>query len=520
MGARFDLSSTNIISYLISRGRSPLPRLTIGRLEDFFRGLTQDRHPNQPALISSDPYWIHALRLHANEAADELRRRKQPWDAVVDPQFSQELLDPFAATFGQYTVYILPVGSWRDSAVLERFADSAARIPGHGILVLIPDMFYPEENIQVLDPEPSTLAAVENRDSWPGAVFMLKDGQSRYFELEEAHARLAELARHSMDPDIDRPAFERLANLVVTSPPREPLPPRRRILHLSDLHFGTERASQTQTQLIAGLAATSRPFDRVVITGDLVDTPGRRPMQQYKNFFHQLQTQHGTRPVVVPGNHDQRLAGNSLFGLGRRPGQLADFEPRLVQPDPESRLVFFCFDSARTGTFAKGQVEEEQLVRMGTSFDAENTQGRLEGYLRVALVHHHPYRYRPDLEPSIDPRTWVDPEDFVAMDGAEKFVTWCAAREIGLILHGHKHIPRLLHECVPTGAGNDIEHWPLTVVGCGSSLGAGGSHLSFNIIEWQPESQSWSVNFQIAKGDGTPFKSASISSFSAAGAKC
>ncbi len=35
----------------------------------------------------------------------------------------------------------------------------------------------------------------------------------------------------------------------------------------------------------------------------------------------------------------------------------------------------------------------------------------------------------------------------------------------------------------------------LTAIGCGSSLGAEGSPLSYNLLEWAPESQRWVASF-------------------------
>ena len=39
------------------------------------------------------------------------------------------------------------------------------------------------------------------------------------------------------------------------------------------------------------------------------------------------------------------------------------------------------------------------------------------------------------------------------------------------------------------------ERMPLTAIGCGSSLGAEGSPLSYNMLEWAPDSQRWVASF-------------------------
>lgn len=139
----------------------------------------------------------------------------------------------------------------------------------------------------------------------------------------------------------------------------------------------------------------------------------------------------------------------------------------------DQKLVFFCFDSSRTGDLARGAVEPDQLLHVGTSFGVDNARGRLSDHLKIALVHHHPYPYTPEREiPIIDPRSWVGREELIEFRGAPGFLSWCAARGIGLVLHGHKHIPRLVHDRVAVGPRADDEQREITTVGCGSSLGA------------------------------------------------
>jgi len=41
----------------------------------------------------------------------------------------------------------------------------------------------------------------------------------------------------------------------------------------------------------------------------------------------------------------------------------------------------------------------------------------------------------------------------------------------------------------------DRESMMLTAIGCGSFLGAEGSPVSYNILEWSPQSQRWAASF-------------------------
>ena len=151
-------------------------------------------------------------------------------------------------------------------------------------------------------------------------------------------------------------------------------------------------------------------------------------------------------------------------------------------------------------------------------------RGAYDTYMKIALVHHHPYPYllapgqliahpyeMPQETSVFDPRGWVGRESFIKLEGAEQLLSWCAGRDVSLILHGHRHIPRLIQDRVSDGA-DPPRFREITTVGCGSSLGAGNGPLSFNIIEWQPASNGRTVDFQVDRGDGQGFRSALIDS--------
>jgi hypothetical protein len=92
------------------------------------------------------------------------------------------------------------------------------------------------------------------------------------------------------------------------------------------------------------------------------------------------------------------------------------------------------------------------------------------------------------------------------MDDAEEFLSWCAARNIPLILHGHKHVQRHAQQYVIYGneqVGRRSRE--IAAIGCGTSLGAEGMALSYNIITWDAASGQWGVSFYADPGDGSGF---------------
>jgi hypothetical protein len=56
----------------------------------------------------------------------------------------------------------------------------------------------------------------------------------------------------------------------------------------------------------------------------------------------------------------------------------------------------------------------------------------------------------------------------------------------------------------------------VTAVGCGSSLGAEGLPLSYNVLEWSPAAGRWKVSFFSSRGKGAPFEEIYIASHSQA----
>jgi hypothetical protein len=124
--------------------------------------------------------------------------------------------------------------------------------------------------------------------------------------------------------------------------------------------------------------------------------------------------------------------------------------------------------------------------------------------LRVALIHHHPFKFETHAT------TWVQrllshvglsDEAFLLLEDAAEFLDWCARWEMSVVLHGHKHIARYLSQVIrPEGAP---EH-SVTAIGCGTSLGAEGFPVSYNIVHWNDQRRQWMARFFESKNGG-PF---------------
>jgi hypothetical protein len=249
----------------------------------------------------------------------------------------------------------------------------------------------------------------------------------------------------------------------------------------------------------------------VVITGDLFDNPKENDALAFRNFRSHLHSATGKEVLVVPGNHDQRLSGNSLFGFGRKLRELTKLEWSSVFVDDNLGCVFYCFDSTRdAGDFARGCVTAQQMMEVSTEFETKAVSNpSIRDYLSVVLVHHHPYSFRSDGETPLQrviANVGLDEESFLRMDNADEFLSWCVGRRIPLVLHGHKHVARHVQERIWWSHGQTREARQVTAVGCGTSLGVEQRPLSYNVVEWSPVTKKWTVSYFSDPGFGTGFE--------------
>jgi UDP-2,3-diacylglucosamine pyrophosphatase LpxH len=525
MGFSFNANHGNLVVFLTTPAAEP-PRVERSILTEFLGGLVDAAHRGQSEghqrrgrgwnprsedstyteLISADARWLRLISLEAQRAASALEAFEQSGEAadnLLPPRVVAQSLAPLAQLFSQFRLYALLLArSWSAEDVSRELRNAAAQLAysGEDVLVLFP-RGGGDRDQSSLDTLPAFSTAIAQKDRWPGILFWSQHGAAAFASegtAIEAAAMFARSLSDQTDADLDR-AIDRLAD-------RTP----RRILHLSDLHFGSEHASINAEYVEAELSEVANSASRIVITGDLIETPGDDAAANFRRFAGSLYRVTKKPVIVVPGNHDQKWHGNALGGLGQDLTQVAQlsWSPHVV--DDDLQTVFLCFNSSLKGNLARGQTGDRQRTRVaGEHRNALAVRPELREYLTVALIHHHPFSFETT------PTTWfqralvsmrLSDEPTLKMEDAEAFVDWCARWRVSAVLHGHKHVPRYETRVVtPEGAPAH----EVTAIGCGSTLGAEGSPLSYCLLSWDPHASRWSTTFYESRGGG-PFLPALI----------
>lgn len=494
MGARFEVAHVNLIGYLTGGRNVRAPRTDVRTLETFLWSLAHNNN-----LISSTEGTPEDWRRQVASIAQNLLSIRIP---AIDPLVSEivdvrPILDPLRPYFSDYDFYalVLPKGDWYKDRESFRFFMEAAVSSHAAGLVLMPESSGFELS-QFMDPFPALQVLSEHPLPPPAVVFWTRLGGACACPLDEALIFLRTILLGAVSGGLHA------ANEAIAAHAR-----RRRtkkILHLSDIHIGRPEAMQRCAWLKQHLFSILPNVDRVVVTGDLFDTPSKNLRASFDEFLNDLRRQTSEDVLVIPGNHDVRKKGNAFERFGQNFKYVADLEWKRVVPDDNIEAFFFSFNSSEEGNFATGLVSKQQRINVATIYESFlRSDPRRESYIRIALVHHHPipYKSRPTaLYERLPIKIFGNDELFIAFNGSEEFLDWCGDRGVSLVLHGHKHIPHLAMKEMSDGSS-------ITIVGCGSSVGAEDKPMCYDIVTIDSKTKRCSVSFyHDERGDGGAFK--------------
>jgi 3',5'-cyclic AMP phosphodiesterase CpdA len=196
----------------------------------------------------------------------------------------------------------------------------------------------------------------------------------------------------------------------------------RKIIHLSDLHFG--RVDPDVVSPLLEAIQAERP-DVTVVSGDFVQNGTRREFEQARQFVQQLPGQR----ILVPGNHDMPFTNLFWrFATGLRLYKeyiTAEMEPFWS----DEEVAILGISTARRWPIRGGRIHETQVRSVEQKLCA------LSPGITKILVTHHPF----DLGPAYGRRQLV---------GRARMAMTRLAGSIDILLAGHMHQSHAGHTAV------------------------------------------------------------------------
>lgn len=151
----------------------------------------------------------------------------------------------------------------------------------------------------------------------------------------------------------------------------------KKIIHISDLHFGTQ--NNYLAEILLNDIKNYRP-DLVVISGDLTQRAKSSQYEEAVDFLSQVNCQY----IAVPGNHDI-----SLWNIFRRFFKpLKRFQAHISDeefPDyVDEKMAVVGINSARSLTIMGGRISDKQIAYLKKYFcDVPETK------FKAIVVHHN-----------------------------------------------------------------------------------------------------------------------------------
>ncbi len=194
-----------------------------------------------------------------------------------------------------------------------------------------------------------------------------------------------------------------------------------KIVHLSDLHFGTEESWVVEALLNA---ITEISPDLVIVSGDFTQIGSKKEFQMARDFLQTLSHDSETTPICVPGNHD--VPARDIFERFFSPyKKYKNYITRDMNPVFENAQVLVAgLNSARRAlphwNWANGAISAKQRSRLQTIYHPEEPRWTI-------CTFHHPIHKVDDM-----------PLD-VTVFGRKRTLQVIQDLKIDLVLTGHVH---------------------------------------------------------------------------------
>lgn len=215
---------------------------------------------------------------------------------------------------------------------------------------------------------------------------------------------------------------------------------RFNIVHLSDLHLGGGYFVHELGASVVEMVNSLQP-DLLVISGDLT-TEGH--VHEYEQVVNYLKSFQGQNQLIVPGNHDARNEGYTIFE--------EVFRTRYPFYENE-HLLILGVDSSQP------DIDDGHIGRSNYPLIASRLNDPKR--IKILTMHHH-----------LVPIPGTGRERHIPTDAGD-VLKLCVDLDVRIVLSGHKHLPWIWH----------IENtWLVTGGTATSQRLKGRSYPSFNIL--------------------------------------
>ncbi len=233
----------------------------------------------------------------------------------------------------------------------------------------------------------------------------------------------------------------------------------KRIVHISDIHFGREDAAVVEclVERIAELEA-----DALVVSGDLTQRARKNQFARARALLDRLPQPQ----IVVPGNHDVPLY-NVLNRFVHPLDNYKEFITDDLQPFfRDDEIAIAGVNTTRSLTIKGGRISPRQVAQVRRRMKA------LGDELLKVVVTHHPF----------DVPEGVDEDDIVGR--AEEAMPLIAETGADVFLAGHLHVSHIGYSArrYRLESGRSAL---LIQAGTAASTRERGEENSFNLLEWE-----------------------------------
>jgi hypothetical protein len=490
MGLRFDINIANWIAYVL-QSDAKIPGLTsdisekevldvlLRKLDAGFRSSAR-RKEEFTNKVSQARLKLERYKWDSRGIAGDVLRDiradlgDRAWTALIVPSWTDREIDHFLCADNLLRRLVEPSNSVAEASYFS------------GLVLQLEQPERPD--FPLVDVFPAFQTALNNSHRWPGVLVWTSRSQSGFFPVPFSGLNNGEeTVQYILD------LIKELNRNAKLDPVRVPGLPERaetqrldysqkvlNIIQVSDIHLGTKEANRRLPQLQRWIRQLSDELKKSgpvipIVTGDLMDTNDDDCVARAQLFMDFLSNLGTERPKVLLGNHDVRRGG--IINEDFRAAMNLYVDPPHVHWYDDHKIGLVCFNSALGGDLARGEITEQQKVYLGNLIAQKNVW---RDYVLVAALHHHPIKMelpdwyvRPFYEKVFG--GWFGNTD--KLIDADEFIDFVENHHMGVVIHGHKHIPKISE--TPVGR--------IPVFGCGSSVGKvrrknRKTYLSLNVI--------------------------------------